>query len=83
MMNEQAYLDGRASAAREMLIVLRRMLPMDERTVEEVRSDLSEAAQALRRLYEDATGAAAPWPENLYLVDVIDKYIAPLIGPAS
>ncbi len=77
-MDESAYIQGQQALARRLFDVLLPHLPGGA-DAEGWRQERADVALALKSLYRDATDEAPPWSDDLYLADVIEKYIAPLV----
>lgn len=78
-MDEKAYLAGRESAAREMMRAVLGLMPRGlDRTAAAIAVELSETRASLRALCADL--GDTDWPEDLHLVDVIEKHVRPHIG---
>jgi hypothetical protein len=70
------YERGRSAAAADILSALMPMIPDGIKSEMDAVLQLRRAHIALANLYRDAYGKEPPWPANLHLADIIEKYIS-------
>lgn len=75
--HERGYEEGRRSLARQLLQTIGRELDADTATAASLTVERDGVRAKLRELSE--TLGCSDWPDDLHLVDVLDKYILPAV----